>query len=110
MITVELLHKEELLCGFVCSGHANRGEYGHDIVCSAVSAITQTCVLGICEVLNIDAAVRVDDVNGIDCRLSSETDTISWQKAALLLQTMRAGLAAVEDAYPGTLKIFDREV
>ena len=104
-----LLYQDSHLSGFTCSGHANRGKYGNDLVCSAVSAITQTCVLGFTEVLKLDPCVRIDD-DGIDCRLSLKMDEAVQEKTTLLMQTMCAGLAAVEEAYPGTIQTIDREV
>ena len=35
------------LCGFIVEGHADYAEEGSDIVCAAVSALTQTALLGI---------------------------------------------------------------
>lgn len=36
-----------LLCGFVVEGHAGFDEYGKDIICAGVSAVTQAAVLGL---------------------------------------------------------------
>ena len=35
------------LIGLNIIGHADYAEYGSDIVCAGVSALTETCVLGI---------------------------------------------------------------
>lgn len=80
------------------------------MVCSAVSAITQTCVIGITEVLGLNAEVSVDEDNGIACRLPTGPDDDRQRQAALLIQTMAAGLRSVQAAYPGTLKTIDKEV
>lgn len=110
MITVTLLQRGGRICGFTSSGHANHGEYGSDLVCSAVSAITQTCVIGIAEVLKLDADISVDEIDGIRCKLLSHADEAQREKAAILFDTMTAGLNAIEASYPGTLKTIDREV
>ncbi len=105
-----LLREHGRISGFRCSGHANQGEYGNDLVCSAVSAITQTCVIGVAEVLKLDADIAVDESDGIRCKLLSHADEEQREKAAMLFDTMTAGLNAIEASYPGTLKTIDREV
>ena len=44
--------------GFTASGHSGFAERGHDIVCAAVSALTQTCELGLSDVLGLEPVVR----------------------------------------------------
>ena len=110
MIRLTLLREGNRIAGFTCSGHANHGEHGNDIVCSAVSAITQTCVIGIQDVLKLPAAISVDETEGIRCELEAGTPEADADRAGLLFDTMYAGLRAVEELYPGTLKFVDREV
>ena len=45
MVTVTMLRKGGRTVGFLSAGHAGYGEAGEDIVCSAISALTQTCYL-----------------------------------------------------------------
>lgn len=110
MITLTVLREAGAIQGFTCSGHASQGDYGNDLVCSAVSAITQTCVIGIAEVLKLDARIAVNETDGIDCRLPVKLDRAARQQAELLIHTMLAGLKAIQASYPGTLKTIDREV
>lgn len=46
MITIKA-EKKSGLVSIKVEGHANYDEHGKDIVCSAVSAITQTALLGL---------------------------------------------------------------
>ena len=39
-----LYTREGQVIGFLCTGHAAYAEAGQDIVCAAVSVLTQTCV------------------------------------------------------------------
>ncbi len=110
MITVTMLVKEGHTVGFTCAGHANHGEVGNDIVCSAVSALTQTCLIGLTEVIGIQAGISVDEADGIRCILDTDTVGAQAEQAELLFQTMAAGLNAIDKAYPKTLKIRNREV
>ena len=48
----------ENIVGFEVSGHSGYSERGKDIVCAAVSAIVQTAVIGLTEVLGIKVDYR----------------------------------------------------
>lgn len=110
MITVTMQYANGRPCGFSASGHAGYAESGQDIVCSAVSALTETCVIGITEVLHVDAGVSVDDEAGITLVLDRDMAEDVSEKAELLLETMEAGLEGIRRAYPKYLKIRHREV
>ena len=76
MVTVTMLRKDKRTVGFTSSGHANHGEAGEDIVCSAISALTQTCCLGLVEVVGLkegkDLVYSIDDAEGIHCVLAGK--------------------------------------
>lgn len=110
MIAVTMLRKQGALCGFTCSGHADYDEAGRDIVCSAVSALTQTCILGLTDVIKIKAGVTIDEADGITCILDRDAPKELKQKAELLLETLETGLRSIKKAYPKNLKMIDREV
>lgn len=109
MIRVTILHAGGRAAGFTVTGHANYAEAGTDIVCSAVSALTETTAYGITQVANIPAGLSVEE-DGIHCILEKGTTDEQAERAALLIEVMANGLRAIEESYPGTLKITDREV
>ena len=109
MITVTFLREDHLISGFSCDGHAEYADPGSDIICSAVSALTQTAVMGIVQVAQISAGYSVSE-GDLHCILSRDADEEQCSRADLLFKTMEAGLRAVDQAYPGYLKFIDREV
>lgn len=109
MIRITMARSNGRSVGFDCTGHAGFAEAGRDIVCSAVSALTQTAVLGITEIAKIPAGVSIDD-DGIRCILARDATETQCEQADLLLSSMEAGLIAIGRAHPHTLKITDREV
>ncbi len=109
MVTLTVLRDKGVSCGFSVRGHANQGEYGHDLLCAAVSAIVQTTALGITDVLELDAAVEFHDGEG-DCVLTRDTAQDKADKAAVLFDTMEKGFRSLAETYPKTLKIRYREV
>ncbi len=100
--------------GFTASGHAGFGEAGEDIVCSAISALTQTCFLGLTQVVGLrqgeELACEIDDAQGMHCVLAGDTREERLDRAELLFLTMEAGLNSIMEAYRKSLKIRHREV
>ena len=86
--------------GFQAFGHTGFAGHGEDIVCAAVSALTQTAVLGLQEVLAIDCLVRVDESKGsLLCLLSEDLACGDWKQAQLVLSVLYVGLLATEEEY-----------
>ena len=114
MVTVTMLREGGRTVGFTSNGHANHGETGEDIVCSAISALTQTCCLGLAEVLGLqegkDHTCSIDEAEGIHCVLADDTRGERLDRAELLFLTMEAGLRSIQESYRKSLKIRHREV
>ena len=100
--------------GFTSAGHADCGEAGEDIVCSAISALTQTCYLGLVQVVGLkegeQVAVSIDEAKGMTCVLAGDTRGEQLDKAELLFLTMEAGLTSIQEGYRKAIKIRHREV
>ena len=60
-----MICRQGSIIGFAAQGHSGYAESGSDIVCAAVSALTQTCELGLEEVLHIVPEVTRDDESGL---------------------------------------------
>ena len=109
-----MLQKGGNTVGFISTGHADYGEAGEDIVCSAISALTQTCYLGLVQVVGLkegdDLAVSIDETEGMTCVLAGDTRGTQLEKAELLFLTMEAGLKSIQQSYRKSLKIRHREV
>ena len=61
MITVTVTRDTKGLSGFTISGHAGYDEAGSDIVCAAVSAVSETTLLGLLRYLPDETYYDVDD-------------------------------------------------
>lgn len=114
MVTVTMLQKNGKPVGFLSTGHAGHGEAGEDIVCSAISALTQTCYLGLIRVVGLqngkEVAVTIDETEGMTCVLAGDTRGKQLEQAELLFLTMEEGLRSIQEAYRKSLKIRHREV
>lgn len=59
MTKVVIFKSKSYILGFEISGHSGYAEEGSDIVCSAISSISQMVIVGIKDVLKIGAFVEI---------------------------------------------------
>jgi len=108
MTSVIFKKKNEKLIAFKIEGHAGFDDFNKDIVCSAISAISQTTLIGILEVLKIHAEYNVED-GFLSVSIEKESmDDI--EKCQVLLQTMLLGLKSMEISYENFVNVKEEEV
>ena len=94
---------------FAVSGHAGFDDPGNDVVCAAVSALTQAALIGLEEVLEISVDADVDEHDGrLICRLPRDVEPAKRNGAAVLLETLVRSLRSIEAGYPDHVQV--REV
>ena len=92
--------------GLTSEGHANYSEYGTDIVCSAISSITQSLALGVLEVLKLKAKYKVDEDKGyLELRLPEIKDERVLDNAQVLFKTAYLSLKDFQKGYPSNIKV-----
>jgi hypothetical protein len=87
------------------SGHSDLNKKGNDILCSAVSVLTQTFILTVKRVLKIKQQVNRDEgflSSLIDLKEVSAEDKI---RLKLLIESLLIGLLEINGEYPDKLKI-----
>lgn len=90
------------IVAFHLSGHAHQGPYGEDILCSAVSALSQATIIGLEEVVGL--AVTVEQQSGLlHCTLPSTLTRQQQTGAAVLLETLRLSLSSLQQDYSDAL-------
>ena len=92
------------ISGFKASGHTGCGTAGQDIVCAAVSALTQTAVLGLQDHLGIAVALTAGP-GLLQCRLPAGVPDASRLRAQDILETMCLGLEAVAAQRPRAIRL-----
>lgn len=92
---------------FSATGHAGYAEHGYDIVCAAVSALSQAAVLGLTQYVGLEPAVEIDDETGfLSCRLEPLPAGDKRQvQAQAILETMVTGLVETARAYPDHIQV-----
>lgn len=61
MTKIKFLRKNGHFVSFELSGHTGKAKAGSDVLCSAISTASQMAVVGITEVANVDAKVKIND-------------------------------------------------
>jgi len=101
--------REGKITGFKISGHSGFGTHGKDIVCSAVSALGQTALLGLLKVAGAEVRYKIDEGH-LDCSI---TDAGSDRKRIMcdaILETMYEGFKSIKESYKRHIDIVEEEV
>ena len=107
-ITVYILEDGQLK-GFEASGHAgSRKIRGYDLVCCAVSALTQTGVNALCAVAGFEPEVEVKD-GYLRCMLPAQLTDRQMADAQIILRTIMTGLTDIQKIYPNLVRIQHKE-
>lgn len=95
--------------GFLAGGHAGGKKIrGYDLVCCAVSALTQTGVNALEAVAKTTPVVKVRD-GYLKCILPNEMTAEQSEKAQIVLQTVMTGLTDIQKIYPNLIRIQQEE-
>lgn len=91
-----------------CVGHSGYGVEGEDIVCSAVSSIVQTALLGILGVAKVNTKYKIDEALP-SFKFTIPADISKQERTACdnILETMLLGLS---DLYRGYSDFIELEV
>ena len=98
------------ILGFEARGHTGYASAGEDIVCAAVSALTQSTLYGLREV--VQAPVMFEQRNGgamLTVMFTPEADEDHVAKGQILLQTLAGSLKAIAADYPRNIRILFKE-
>ena len=109
--TVTFLKRSDgALLGYRANGHSGYAEAGADIVCAAISALTQTTLNGLKNVRKAPVMFDQDDDGAfIEAILTPEASEDQIRQAQLLLVTLLEGLQAIQREYPRHLRIIFKE-
>ncbi|MDY4920258.1 MAG: ribosomal-processing cysteine protease Prp [Phascolarctobacterium sp.] len=103
MITVDVFkNKQGMVVGYKVSGHAGFGEEGNDIICSAISALTQAPLLGLEKHLKLKPSYDVNQEDGIlEVALNSAPNDLT----EAILVTMVYGVESIARQCPQYVRI-----
>jgi uncharacterized protein YsxB (DUF464 family) len=109
VITVAVKRKQGRVTGFHVTGHAGLAPKGKDILCAAVSAITQTALLGLKETPGVVISDSIDSGN-LACEICSVKDEEAAVRVDAITGTMLLGLLNIEKTHAKNLKIIQSDI
>ncbi len=108
MTKVTITKQSNNITDIECDGHTGYGVSGEDIVCSALSSIVQTAVLGVVAVAGVNASVKRDDHKGyLKLTIPDSITDSQRHDVNVILETMLCG---VGDLYEGYSDFIELEV
>ena len=96
------------IVSLAADGHTGYGVEGEDIVCSALSSVIQTALLGLLKVAAIDVKYSIlEETGSLEFCLPKELDQRDRNNADMILETMLVGIV---DLYENYSDFIDLEV
>lgn len=106
MIVINIYKSEDNFRKITIEGHADYAEYGYDIVCSAISAVTITIVNGLKDVCKIDEIEILYSPDGlIHIFVPDELDKENRKITNLFLSTLELGYKDIWSNYPENIEL-----
>lgn len=88
MTNVQIYKNKSNILGFIVSGHSGYSSAGHDIVCSAISTLSQSTCVGLENVLNLNPTIVIDEKKAyLSCFLNKDISNEDNKNAQILLNT-----------------------
>ncbi|MBL1227822.1 ribosomal-processing cysteine protease Prp [Enterococcus sp. BWB1-3] len=96
-----------MIVSFELSGHASAAEYGEDIICAAVSALTINTVNGIEALAGFQPIVDIDEVEEGYMYVETVFDVNQEQTniSQILLENLLLGLQGIQEEYSDFVQI-----
>jgi uncharacterized protein YsxB (DUF464 family) len=95
--------------GFKVTGHAGFNKHGKDIVCSAVSVLAQTTVLGLLKVAEVDLDYKIEE-GYLMCNLKDADSDKKRAMCEAILGTMYEGFKSIQESYIKYIDLVEEEV
>ena len=101
---------DKSLLGFEASGHTGFAASGEDIVCAAVSALTESTLNGLQSVVKAPLMFDRDEKSALlTACLTPDCPREALEKAQILLQTLLEAVQAISREYPRNVRIIFQE-
>lgn len=109
MIEIKIYRDDQSILGFSVSGHSAFGTWGSDIVCSAISALSQTALLALNQVAGVVPEWKRKD-GLLECRVPADVDQGRLATCQVIFKTILIGIDNIAGQYPDFVKVSNEEV
>lgn len=107
-------NSKDYITRFRVEGHSGYDVKGKDIVCAAVSALAQTSLIALIEVLNIeekDIDYFIDESKGLlDVNIPTIISVEKLDKIQIVFKTFEVGIKSIVESYPNYVTLAYKEV
>lgn len=111
MINVLVIKNNQNILTIEATGHSGYAEAGADIVCSAVSVLTESLINGLVEVVEINPSYSIDEeIPHLSVSLPKDLTEKKMKDAQILMKSTYLGLKQVADGYGKFIKIKEKQV
>lgn len=95
------------LYSFKITGHAESGPYGHDLVCSAVSALSISIVNSLIKLVDISPSIYQNETEGgyLEVEIPEDLSETKDGHSQLLLEHFLLAVKGIEDEYNEYIKV-----
>ena len=100
MTIAKFLFSDDVIISFELSGHSDAGEYGTDIVCSAVSSAVYMAANTIIEIMKLNPETVVRD-GYLKVKMTVE----DARKSKVITDGLYLHLGELQNQYPNNLKL-----
>jgi len=106
MTNVQLYRKNQNIVKVKVFGHSGYAEAGSDIVCASISSLAEALIIGIKEVLRIDAISSINEEEAsLEISLPNDLNNEDLDKSQILFKTFERSIRGVAKEYPKYIKI-----
>lgn len=106
MTKITVTKKNDEIIELECDGHTDYGVNGEDIVCSALSSIVQTAVLGLMMVAGINVSLKRDENRGyLKLVLPQNISQDTRHDANVILNTMMCGISDLREGFSDFIEL-----
>jgi len=103
MIKVKVFSNDNgSISGLEVSGHAGFASYGYDIVCAGVSALVETCVLGLERIAGL-SNIALKKEGYFYLKIPEDLPKEVLDKALIILETTYLGIEDMAKSYPANI-------
>ena len=103
MTTIKCHYKDSHIQSVLIKGHVEYSNTEYDMVCASISAISQTALLGLKNVVKVDPKYKIAE-GYLKIELS-DLDNDKRKQASLILDTMMEGLRDIAKGYSSYIKL-----
>ena len=109
MITIKIVRNvNNEIISFTLNGHAGYDVQGKDIVCAAVSAVTNMALIGLLEKLKLNLKVEKSDGGYLKIELPEDINSADMTVAQFLLESLVTEYLDIESNYGKYILVKER--